>query len=53
MILKDMMSQEVPLLKKGNTIETAVRLFRHSKIDVLPEPTFLTPSCKRHPWKMQ
>ena len=36
MILKDMMSQEVPLLKKGNTIETAVRLFRHSKIDVLP-----------------
>lgn len=35
-LLKDMMSREVPYLVRGDTLERAVRLFKQSKIDVLP-----------------
>ena len=36
MLLKDMMSKDVPLLSKGDSIARAVFLFRHSKVNLLP-----------------
>ncbi|MCL6612740.1 MAG: sigma 54-interacting transcriptional regulator [Peptococcaceae bacterium] len=36
MLLKDMMSREVPYLRRGETMERAVHLFKQSKIDALP-----------------
>jgi len=36
MLLKDMMSKDVPSLFRGDSIARAIFLFRHSKVDLLP-----------------
>ncbi len=35
-LLKDMMSKDVPSLFKGDSITRAVALFRQSRVDLLP-----------------
>jgi len=35
-LLKDMMKTEIPFLRRGDVMERAVRLFKESKIDILP-----------------